>query len=222
MNDFRQYKGIDYSYYLSHYGVGHDKGGHSGRYPWGSGNRPKQAFEDWRRNANSSKNSINGFPKVKKLTNEEREAIIKDALKSIRFIPTKQQNYERNKYMTNVPRTEAQCRKLGWDNGVASDCHQFTSKDKSNTKWVSPDGRSEVIFDKNGKVVTSSEDYGTFNYSSPNNDPLGHFMKDVIPWLAWGNSPDDSTSVADRLGAFFVDGTFSIGKKVFHVKKGAA
>ena len=23
--------------YLSHYGVGHDKGGHSGRYPWGSG-----------------------------------------------------------------------------------------------------------------------------------------------------------------------------------------
>ena len=22
---------------LMHYGVGHDKGGHSGRYPWGSG-----------------------------------------------------------------------------------------------------------------------------------------------------------------------------------------
>ena len=24
--------------YIMHYGVGHDKGGHSGRYPWGSGN----------------------------------------------------------------------------------------------------------------------------------------------------------------------------------------
>lgn len=35
--------------YLSHYGVGHDKGGHSGRYPWGSGkkgNSRGSAFED--------------------------------------------------------------------------------------------------------------------------------------------------------------------------------
>lgn len=28
------------SLYIMHYGVGHDKGGHSGRYPWGSGKRP--------------------------------------------------------------------------------------------------------------------------------------------------------------------------------------
>ena len=26
--------------YIIHYGVGHDKGGHSGRYPWGSGKNP--------------------------------------------------------------------------------------------------------------------------------------------------------------------------------------
>lgn len=28
--------------YIMHYGVGHDKGGHSGRYPWGSGENPRQ------------------------------------------------------------------------------------------------------------------------------------------------------------------------------------
>lgn len=28
--------------YIMHYGVGHDKGGHSGRYPWGSGDSPYQ------------------------------------------------------------------------------------------------------------------------------------------------------------------------------------
>lgn len=28
--------------YIMHYGVGHDKGGHSGRYPWGSGEEPYQ------------------------------------------------------------------------------------------------------------------------------------------------------------------------------------
>lgn len=42
-NDFRLYAGVDFSSeFLAHYGVGHDKGGHSGRYPWGSGDRPKQ------------------------------------------------------------------------------------------------------------------------------------------------------------------------------------
>lgn len=43
MADFREYIGLDYSQeFLIHYGVGHDKGGHSGRYPWGSGDRPRQ------------------------------------------------------------------------------------------------------------------------------------------------------------------------------------
>lgn len=33
--------------YLMHYGVGHDKGGHSGRYPWGSGDIPYQRYGDF-------------------------------------------------------------------------------------------------------------------------------------------------------------------------------
>lgn len=33
---------------LMHYGVGHDQGGHSGRYPWGSGGDPYQRMRDWR------------------------------------------------------------------------------------------------------------------------------------------------------------------------------
>ena len=32
----------NYDDFLQHYGVGHDKGGHSGRYPWGSG---KNAYQ---------------------------------------------------------------------------------------------------------------------------------------------------------------------------------
>lgn len=33
--------------YLAHYGVGHDKGGNSGRYPWGSGDSPYQHSIDF-------------------------------------------------------------------------------------------------------------------------------------------------------------------------------
>lgn len=45
MADFRNYAGIDASFFLCHYGVGHEDGGHSGRYKWGSGDRPKQSEE---------------------------------------------------------------------------------------------------------------------------------------------------------------------------------
>jgi len=42
MADFRDYIGLDLTGYLMHYGKGHLDGGHSGRYPWGSGKRPRQ------------------------------------------------------------------------------------------------------------------------------------------------------------------------------------
>ncbi len=35
--------------YIMHYGVGHDKGGHSGRYPWGSGKNPKQDLKTFKK-----------------------------------------------------------------------------------------------------------------------------------------------------------------------------
>ena len=34
--------GMNYDSYLEHYGVGHEDGGHSGRWPYGSGERPYQ------------------------------------------------------------------------------------------------------------------------------------------------------------------------------------
>lgn len=45
MADFRCYAGMDASAFLCHYGVGHEDGGHSGRYKWGTGDRPKQSEE---------------------------------------------------------------------------------------------------------------------------------------------------------------------------------
>lgn len=43
MSDFRDYAGVDFSReFLAHYGKGHLDGGKSGRYKWGSGDRPYQ------------------------------------------------------------------------------------------------------------------------------------------------------------------------------------
>lgn len=35
--------------YIIHYGVGHDKGGHSGRYPWGSGQNPRSGLRQYKK-----------------------------------------------------------------------------------------------------------------------------------------------------------------------------
>lgn len=60
--------------YLAHYGVGHLQGGHSGRYPWGSGKRPKQ------KSSNVS-SSIRGLGNVleEKVPDDARH-LISDAL----------------------------------------------------------------------------------------------------------------------------------------------
>ncbi len=122
--------------------------------------------------------------------------------------PTKEEHYHRNDNMplSSLPMTPEEAEKLGWDDGVAADCHQFTSAGKDNRKYVSPDGKSEVIFDSEGDVVTAPEDEGTYNFEDPNTDPIGHFNKDVLPWIIWGNEEADSTDMSERLHAFVIDG----------------
>ena len=45
-----------------------------------------------------------------------------------------------------------------------------------------------------------------YNFSSPLHDPIGHFYRDVLPWIIWGNDETDSTNVSQRLEAFVVYG----------------
>lgn len=48
---------LDQANYIAHYGVGHLNGGHSGRYPWGSGNRPRQST-GFIRNFSKARNEV--------------------------------------------------------------------------------------------------------------------------------------------------------------------
>lgn len=51
---------------------------------------------------------------------------------------------------------------------------------------------------------TDPVNQGTYNFADPNKEPIEHFVKDVIPYYLWGNSPDDPTSFWER-----VSGTYS-------------
>lgn len=124
-------------------------------------------------------------------------------------VPTKDVHYARNKNMDPafMPKSPQQALEWGWSDKVGADCHQFTSPDKSHTKYVSPDGKDEVIFDAQGNTVTAPEDYGTYNFANPRKDPVGHFYKDVLPWLVWGNDERDTTNMEQRVRSFVIDGS---------------
>lgn len=84
-----------------------------------------------------------------------------------------------------------------------STTHQIGNRNENNVKYVSPDGHSEAVYN-NGQLVTDPINQGTYNVFGPDSE-LGHGLFDVIPWVMWGNSPDDPTS---PLGQFntLIDG----------------
>ena len=77
-------------------------------------------------------------------------------------------------------------------NNPQADCHQYTSPNKSNVKFVSPDGHREVIYNYAGNIVLDSRDIGTYNFSPSGTlfGSIGHFFADMLPWLIFGNDDD--------------------------------
>ena len=89
--------------------------------------------------------------------------------------------------------------------GPAASCHQYTSPNKSNVKYVSPDGHREVIFDEKGKIVLDSRDVGTYNFSPSGTigGSIGHFFADMLPWIIFGNDDDDPGLLANEIIRLF-------------------
>jgi len=113
-------------------------------------------------------------------------------------------HYNRNNLNSDPPQSF-----VGWDSsengGPEADCHQFTSPDKSNIKYVSSDGHKEFIVNSQNDIVDDPRDVGTYNFVPSNKNgiigKIGHAAYDVIPWIVYGNSVDDTTTIFDRVGA---------------------
>ncbi len=124
---------------------------------------------------------------------EEANEILENEIKKI--------HYGRNQYNVDLPQNEDEAKEWNWETELAN-CHQFTAEDdETNIKYVSPDGKREIIFDHEGDIVAADEDEGTYNYADPDLW-LAHLVVDVLPWLRYGNTPEDSTERYQRLGGF--------------------
>ncbi|OXU14830.1 RHS repeat-associated core domain-containing protein [Sedimentisphaera salicampi] len=112
---------------------------------------------------------------------------------------TKEKHYNRNKFNTYPPNltiAQDQWQELpGWK----AKYHKMGEGNENNRKFISPSGKCEAVYDENGNLVTDSVNQGTYNFYSPEKEPMKHFGYDVLPYYLWGNSPDDQTNIWERI-----------------------
>jgi len=70
--------------------------------------------------------------------------------------------------------------------------HQIGDGNEGNKKYLSPDGKREAVYDSKGKLVQDPVNTGTYNIVPAQTSMAGHFLTDVLPYLIWGNSPEDT------------------------------
>ena len=72
--------------------------------------------------------------------------------------------------------------------------HMYGDEGEYNLKFVSYDGIFEAVYNKKGELLTEHNDpknMGTYNYVS-SDDWIGHGIYDVIPYMLFGNTPEDN------------------------------
>lgn len=76
---------------------------------------------------------------------------------------------------------------------------------KDNKVYVGPEGRREAVYDKDGELVQDGINDGSYNFFHPSEQPLNHFSADISPWIVWGQSKTDVTTVKSRIYAYMGD-----------------
>ncbi|WP_269527155.1 hypothetical protein [Coraliomargarita parva] len=71
-----------------------------------------------------------------------------------------------------------------------------------NVLYIHENGHYEAVFDGEGKIVRDGINDGSYNYAHPVEDPANHFTLDILPWIFWGYSREDPTSIEERIVAY--------------------
>ena len=114
-----------------------------------------------------------------------------------------QAHWNRNKGLNDpakLPKSPAEAARLKWKKLPASKSVYHNRHGKTNSKYISPDGHQEAVYDSCGNLVTDSYNMGTYNIYAPDNS-IGHLIYDMLPYYLFGNSPDDAYDYFDRAKA---------------------
>ena len=141
----------------------------------------------WQRMAGSSStaNASNKFVKLRRELQEKEDL-------------AKKLHYERNKF-NEIPDsfTLNNAEKFWWKKMSADKYHQDGITEwYENSKWVSEDWKSEVVFSYDGKIVNDINNMWTYNfYPWRVWTVILHFKYDVDPWKKWWSGPNDTNSL---------------------------
>ena len=139
-------------------------------------------------------------PNVKRVYRflQDRNVIEKRAL----LDEVRDKHWNRNR-QNRPPSTLEEAKKKRWGevSPFQAVFHRMGSGAEGNTKWLAPSGKGEAVYDDKGKLVTTPINEGTFNWASPKSDQAGHAVKDILPYLIWGNRENDPTTAGERLTA---------------------
>ena len=131
-------------------------------------------------------------------------------------MPSKEEHYNRNDNQSqfSFARVEDAERtgftQLGTATGEdpegLDNCHENglgVPNPSGNNKYTMSDGKGgsyELIYDSNGNLVTDEVNKGTYNYADPKGlkGKLDHGVKDLLPYLIFGNSKEDPTTFCER------------------------
>ncbi|MCP4988134.1 MAG: hypothetical protein GY928_19430, partial [Colwellia sp.] len=89
---------------------------------------------------------------------------------------------------------------------------------RGNRDFRNPDTGDQFIFNLEGALVVDVLNGGSFDIVSPKTSYLGHFRKDVLPYLRWGNAVDDPSTRRERLWAFVNTLAYGIYRKTLTEK----
>lgn len=157
-----------------------------------------------------------GVNSDKKETINSAEQRILDHYKSTKFMMNKEDHYYRNRLNTDLPPTMNEAINRGWHTVIAN-AHQFTKgNDALNVKYVDPSGKREAVYNKNGTLLKTALDMGSYNYCPSEKSYIGHFKYDILPWIRYGNAPDDPSTVGQRINAIlgkYRKGAVVLGKQ---------
>ena len=138
--------------------------------------------------------------KKKHLPQIEFQGFLSNPIGNIIVEPIKRLHYSRNELNKSAPKSIPEAEAMGWLMEKKDHCHQVGVPGRTNVKYIPSDGSiGEQIFKADGTVDTSPENMATPNIVSPQESLIGHSFLDVAPWVLWGNSPEDSTTMLERI-----------------------
>ena len=130
----------------------------------------------------------------------------------------KQLHYHRHNYETGIPFSEKDIDPEYWTSLGETPTHNIGTSGNKDYRGKDKFLGLQAIYDSSGKLISTPENSGGYDFISPLEDKTGHFNVDVLPWIEYGNSSKDTTTRQQRIAALEEIPGMSIYLKIRGIK----